>query len=154
MNGRCSCLIEVLWLSQGYWSSGAYFYSCYINACWHICSVVFCRSVPQPCLTLCNPIDCSPPSSSLGFHRQECWSRLPFLTPGDLPSCGQDLFPATKSTRMWTHNTHSKHTVLRRSPFISQHIKMGPLNMLALEGFTHWAFLFFFKIFVFDADHL
>ena len=33
----------------------------------------------QSCLTLCNPMDCSTPgSSSLGFPKQEYWSRLPF----------------------------------------------------------------------------
>ena len=33
----------------------------------------------QSCLTLCNPIDSSPPGSpSLGFSRQEHWSGLPF----------------------------------------------------------------------------
>ena len=37
----------------------------------------------QLCLTLCNHMDCS-----LGFPRQECWSGLPFPTPGDLPHPG------------------------------------------------------------------
>ena len=33
----------------------------------------------QLCLTLCDPIDSSPPGSpSLGFSRQEYWSGLPF----------------------------------------------------------------------------
>ena len=36
----------------------------------------------QSCLTLCNPVDGSPPGSpSLGFSRQEHWSRLPFPCP-------------------------------------------------------------------------
>ena len=37
----------------------------------------------QSCLTLCNPIDGSPPEShlSLGFSRQEHWSGLPFPSP-------------------------------------------------------------------------
>ena len=36
----------------------------------------------QSCLTLCNPIDGSPPGSpSLGFSRQEHWSELPFPSP-------------------------------------------------------------------------
>ena len=36
------------------------------------------------CLTLCDPIDGSPPGSappSLGFSRHEHWSGLPFLSP-------------------------------------------------------------------------
>ena len=36
----------------------------------------------QSCLTLCDPMDCSPPGSpSLGFSRQEHWSGLPFPSP-------------------------------------------------------------------------
>ena len=36
----------------------------------------------QSCLTLCDPIDSSPPGSpSLGFSRQEHWSGLPFPFP-------------------------------------------------------------------------
>ena len=37
-------------------------------------------------LTLCNPMDCSPPDSSVwNFSRQEYWSGLPCPPPGDLP---------------------------------------------------------------------
>ena len=43
----------------------------------------------QSCLTLCNPMDGSPPGSpSLGFSRQEYWSGLPCPPPGDLPDPG------------------------------------------------------------------
>ena len=31
-------------------------------------------------------MDCSPPGSSVGFSRQEYWSRLPFPSPGYLLS--------------------------------------------------------------------
>ena len=36
--------------------------------------------------TLCDPVDCKPPGSSLSmeFSRQEYWSGLPFPTPGHL----------------------------------------------------------------------
>ena len=38
---------------------------------------------------LCDPIDCSPPGSSIhGISRQEYWSGLPFPTPGNLPISG------------------------------------------------------------------
>ena len=47
------------------------------------------RSVAQPCLGLCDPVDCSPPGSSvMGFPRQESWSALPFPSLGDLPTQG------------------------------------------------------------------
>ena len=40
----------------------------------------------QLCLTLCDPMDCSLPGSSVhGILRQESWSGLPFPSPGDLP---------------------------------------------------------------------
>ena len=45
--------------------------------------------IAQSCLTLCDPVDCSPPGSSLhGFSRQDYWSGLPFPSPGDLPNPG------------------------------------------------------------------
>ena len=43
------------------------------------------------CLTLCNPMDCSPSGSSIhGILRQECWSELSCPPPGDQTriSCG------------------------------------------------------------------
>ena len=44
------------------------------------------------CLTLCVPMDCSLPGSSVhGFSRQEFWSELPFPPPGDLPYPGMEL---------------------------------------------------------------
>ena len=46
-------------------------------------------SVIQSCPTLCDPMDCRPQAPlSMGFPRQEYWSGLPFLSPGDLPHPG------------------------------------------------------------------
>ena len=36
------------------------------------------------------PVDCQAPPS-MGFSRQECWSGLPFPSPGDLPDPGSKL---------------------------------------------------------------
>ena len=44
--------------------------------------------VAQSCPTLCNPMDCSTPGSSMRFTRQEYWSGLPLPSPGDLPNPG------------------------------------------------------------------
>ena len=46
-------------------------------------------SVAQSCPALCDPIDriCQAPLC-MGFFRQEDWSGLPFLSPGDLPNPG------------------------------------------------------------------
>ena len=42
--------------------------------------------VTQTGQTLCNPVDCSPPGSSVHWlSRQEYWSGQPFPSPGDLP---------------------------------------------------------------------
>ena len=44
-----------------------------------------CAQLLQLCLTLYNPMDCSPPDSpSVGFSRQEYWSELPCLPPEGL----------------------------------------------------------------------
>ena len=43
----------------------------------------------QSCTTLCDLTDHSPPAPpSMGFPRQEYWSRLPSPPPGDLPDPG------------------------------------------------------------------
>ena len=40
--------------------------------------------VTQSCLTLCDPMDCSLPGSSVGFSKQEYHSGLLFPSPGHL----------------------------------------------------------------------
>ena len=48
--------------------------------------IVCCCLVTQLCLTLCNQMDCSPPSSPvMGLSRQKYWSGLPLPSPGYLP---------------------------------------------------------------------
>ena len=47
--------------------------------------------VTQSCLTLCNPMDNSPPESSWRFSRQEYWSGLSCPSPGDFPTQGLNL---------------------------------------------------------------
>ena len=43
----------------------------------------------QSCATLCNPMNCSLPGSSVhGFSRQEYWNGLPCPPLGDLPNPG------------------------------------------------------------------
>ena len=47
------------------------------------------NEVAQSCLTLFNPMDCSPPAPlTLEFSRQESWSGLPFPSARDLPDQG------------------------------------------------------------------
>ena len=48
-------------------------------------------TVIQLCPTLYNPMDCSPPGSSVHeFSRQEYWNGLPFPSPGGLPHPGME----------------------------------------------------------------
>jgi hypothetical protein len=91
--------------------------------CVCVCGVCVCaRALSQLCLTLCDPMDCSSPGSSvLEFSRQECWSGLPFPTPGYLPYQGIKLrslaslvlaggffttAPCWKPTRLLDSQTH------------------------------------------------
>ena len=73
--------------------------------------------VAQSCPTLCDPIDCSLPGSSVhGLLQQEYWSGLPFPSPEDLPDPGirssslqADSLPSerqgkTKSGCMYMYN--------------------------------------------------
>ena len=54
--------------------------------------LLLCVQSLQSCLTLCDPMDCSPPGSSVhGFSGQEYWSGLPFPPPGDRPDAGIEL---------------------------------------------------------------
>ena len=54
-----------------------------------VCTCVRAKSF-QLCPTLCDPVDCSLPGSSLSmeFSRQEYWSGLPCPPPGDLSDPG------------------------------------------------------------------
>ena len=47
-------------------------------------------SVAQLCPTLCNPMDCSPPGSSVSGIFQARILQLPFPAPGDLPDPGTE----------------------------------------------------------------
>ena len=50
---------------------------------------VFKILVAQSCLTLVTPWTVAPQAPlSMGFFRQEYWSRVPFPSPGDLPDSG------------------------------------------------------------------
>ena len=53
--------------------------------------------VAQSCVTLCDPMDCSPHQAPpcMGFSRQEYWSGLPFPFAGGLPHPGIERGSAT-----------------------------------------------------------
>ena len=50
-----------------------------------------CPKLLQSCLTLCDPMDCNPPGTSVhGFSRQEYWSGLLHPPPRDIPDPGTE----------------------------------------------------------------
>ena len=71
------------------------FFSCVISGTQHgrclvhsVCVCVHAKSV-QSCLTLCDPVDWSPPGSSVhGILQARMWSGLACPSPGDLPDPG------------------------------------------------------------------
>ena len=73
------------------------FYSISWTVC--VCACVCAQLLSQSCPTLCNPMDCSPPGSSVhGISRQEYWNGWPFPASGALPDPGIEpaslAFPA------------------------------------------------------------
>ena len=64
-----------------------------MRACVCVCARACTRAkLLQSCLTLCNPMDYSPPGASLlGILQQEYWSGLPFPSPGELLNPGIKL---------------------------------------------------------------
>ena len=67
--------------------------------------------VAQSCPTLCNPVDCSLPGSSLHvILQQEYWSGLPFPSPGDLPNLG--IKPQTPALQADTLTSEPPGTLL------------------------------------------
>ena len=65
----------------------------------------------QLCLTLCNPMDCSPPGTSVhGFPRQEYWSGLSFPPLGDLPDPRIKLASPALAGGLFTTELPGSHT--------------------------------------------
>ena len=60
---------------------GSVYFFLWLHAC-------MCAKLLQSYPTLCNPMDCSLPGSSMGFSRQEYWSGLPSPPPGGPPDPG------------------------------------------------------------------
>ena len=65
---------------------------------------VYSVLVAQLCLTLCDPMDCSQPGSSVhGIFQQGYWSGLPFPSSWDLPDPGiEPQSPALKTDSLPT----------------------------------------------------
>ena len=118
--------------------------ACYPPGSYQIVCVCVCVCVQsfQLFLTLCDPVDCSPPGSlSMGFSRKEYWSGLPF--PSSQPtesshprdrthvscvSCNAGRFfttePPGKLTKQYTkhiiHSSNKYHVLTLRDTSINK----------------------------------
>jgi len=55
---------------------------------------------------------CSPPGPlSMGFPRQEYWSRLPFASPGDLPDPGIEPMSPAFAGGFFMAESSGKHSL-------------------------------------------
>ena len=91
-----------------------------LGKCWYKREGMRATSL-QSCLTLCDPMDCSPPGSSvLGILRQEYWSRLPRPPPGDLPDSEMEhvslTSPALAGEFFTTGKAWCKHMCVQKRP--------------------------------------
>ena len=64
--------------------------------------------VAQSCLTLCDCMDWCPPGPSVGFPRQEYWSRLLFPSPGYPPHPGIKPASPALASRFFTSEPPGK----------------------------------------------
>ena len=79
----------------------------------------------KSCLTLCDPMNCSPPSSSVyGILKARILEGLPFPSPGDLPHSGikpgspalqTDSLPTESPGKSFLYNQHSVKVVKQTS---------------------------------------
>ena len=103
-----------------------------INTCCCHCLVA------QSCLTLCNPMDCSPPGSSVrGISQSRILGGLPFPPPGDLPDPGMEpVSPASPALQAdslpLSHWGSLKLNLLEK--FIFKHYFRSILTVLYLRN--------------------
>ena len=116
---------------------GLWFQTCYQKCvCVCVCVWMLPANSPQSRLTLCNPMDCSPPGSSVGFSRQEYWSGSPSPPPGDLPKAGMEpasplspalagslfstsaAWEALSSPPLWVKDTEKEKNLTTLTPWL------------------------------------
>ena len=73
----------------------------------YICVLLFVCA--QSCLTLCNPMDCTLPGSSVhGISRQGYWNGLPFSPPGNFPDLGIEPMSSALADQFFTTESPGK----------------------------------------------
>ena len=116
-------------------------------------SSVGCGVVARSCLTLCDPVDCSPPDPSVqGILQARCWDGFPRPPPGDLPQPrmepGSPVLQAdslpSKQTRealivviKYHHSPCVEHYILVAYLFYTeQFVSLSPLSVICLAAPT------------------
>ena len=96
--------------------------------------------VAQSRPTLCNPVDCSPPGSSVhGILQARILEWLPFPSPGDLPNPGSNL--GLPHRRQILYQLSHKGSPLMTSPKGNYLYKAPPPDTMTLgEGLPHACF--------------
>ena len=109
-----------------------------------ICEVI------QSCLTLCNPMDCYIPDSSMRFSRQDYWSGLPshrytYVLPFlNLPPTSHSVPPPpmwSQSSLPHTANSHwlfSLHMLIYMFQYYSLNSSHPLLPQVILNCYKHW----------------
>ena len=87
----------------------------HIHKKWDIPAAACCCLIAKPCLTLCDPMDGSPPGPlSTEFFRQEYWSGLQFPFLGDLPDPGNKPTSAQQVDSLLLSHLGSPNGILFR----------------------------------------
>ena len=103
-----------------------------------------CVLVAQSGLTLCNPMDCSPPGSSFrGILQARILKWVAFPSPGDLPHPGMELrSPALQMDCLPLSHQGSPglHSVTRYScpPRTSECLERRSLQLSLIKVKSHW----------------
>ena len=85
-----------------------------------VCGSLVTKSCPAPVTPW--TVACQAPLS-MGFLRQECWSRLPFPSPGALPDPGvKPVSPALAGGFFTTEPTGKLQQILRRKNSKNAHL--------------------------------
>ena len=100
----------------------------YKYLCFHVCLVA------TLCSTLCDPMDSNPPGSTVhGFPRQECWSGMPFPTPGDFSDPGTEPTSPALAGRFSTSESPKKVTAFSKMLKVDKLMKSNPLLLAHLH---------------------
>ena len=95
-----------------------------------------CCLVTKLCLTLLRPVDLAHQAPlSMGFSRQEYWSRLPIPSPGDLPDPGIEPESPALAGRFFTSDPPGKPSLIMSVQFIYAFACSNDLFFLLLYVF-------------------